>query len=80
MFPVSSEVFGDAAIDAIASAHEILAKSSLNIKKHSEFEEELVLLGFCYPEHYVCHIRQIWRFNILFHLPLTRLGLSLSLK
>ena len=48
MFPVSSEVFGDAAIDAMGSAHEILAKSSLNIEKHAQFEEELVFLSYFY--------------------------------
>ena len=42
IFPVSANVFGDAAIDAMGSAYEVLAMSSINIEKHQEFEAKLV--------------------------------------
>jgi len=42
MFPVSSDMFGDVAVDAMDSAYQVLAKSSLNIEKHGEIEEQMV--------------------------------------
>ena len=45
IFPVSANVFGDAAIDAMGSAYEVLALSSINIEKHQEFEAKLVSGG-----------------------------------
>ena len=53
IFPVSANVFGDAAIDAMGSAYEVLAMSSINIEKHQEFEAKLVNDAYVFLVHRV---------------------------
>jgi hypothetical protein len=46
MFPVSSNLFGDVAIEAMSAAYQVLAKASLNIEKHQEYQENMVSRHF----------------------------------
>jgi hypothetical protein len=46
MFPVSSNLFGDVAIEAMSAAYQVLAKVSLNIEKHQEYQENMVSRPF----------------------------------